>query len=92
MSHKNPKTREGKLKELIKRGIYKRETVFGNELQNIPLYTLEVNNNNDTHLSLPKEDELPEIVVRCIKKIDQMIDTTGLYRVNGDMAVVQKIR
>ena len=68
---------------LIDKGILKREAVFGNVLNDIPL------RNDPQH---PEEHELPEFVVRCVHKIEQMGSTVGIYRVNGDAAVVQSIR
>ena len=68
---------------LIDKGIYKREAVFGNFLNYIPLW------NDPQH---PEEHGLPQFVVRCIQKIETGGYTIGLYRVNGDAAVVQSIR
>ena len=39
-----------------------------------------------------KKTDLPEFIVRCIARIETMAGTDGLYRVNGDVAVVQKLR
>ena len=39
-----------------------------------------------------KETDLPEFIVRCIARLEKMVDSDGLYRVNGDVAVVQKLR
>ena len=39
-----------------------------------------------------QEDGLPEFIVRCVRKIDPMVSTVGIYRINGDAAAVQKIR
>ena len=68
---------------LIDKGIIKPEAVFGNVLHDIPLWK------DPQH---PEEHELPEFVVRCVQKIEQMGSTVGIYRVNGDAAVVQSIR
>ena len=93
LSFKNLNAREKKRKELIERGIYKHEPVFGNDLANIPVYWESSNkNNNHPHLNKMNEDGLPEIIVRCITRIEQKMAETGLYRINGDMATVQKIR
>ena len=35
---------------------------------------------------------VPQFLVECVFRIESMIDTEGLYRINGDAAVVQKIR
>lgn len=53
------------------------EAVFGNHLDNLPTDAV---------------SGLPEFIVRCVTKIETMITTVGLYRVNGDAAVVQKLR
>ena len=68
---------------MIKKGILKPELVFGNALCNVPTYSSSSNK---------REKELPEFLVRIIKKIESKIDTVGLYRVNGDAAEVQQIR
>ena len=68
---------------LVDRGIYKREPVFGNYLNDVPLW-------ND--VQNPEEHELPRFVIRCIKKIEKLGATVGIYRINGDAAVVQSIR
>ena len=43
---------------------------------------------------MPRDEEsgLPEFMVRCIARLENMLDSDGLYRVNGDVAVVQKLR
>ena len=74
----------------MERGIYGLEPVFGNHLKDMPTY----HNPSVTDPILDSEIHmLPEFIVRCIQKIEKMGSTTvGLYRVNGDAAVVQKIR
>ena len=68
---------------MIKKGILKPELVFGNALCNVPTYSSS---------SIKRDKELPEFLVRIIKRIELKIDTVGLYRVNGDAAEVQQIR
>ena len=76
-------TRKMRKERLIKQGILKPELVFGNVLSNVPKYSSS---------DIAKEKELPEFLVRIIKKIELKIDTVGLYRVNGHAAEVQQIR
>lgn len=62
---------------LVERGIIKPASVFGNSLSNM------------------KPDPttgLPEFLVRATQRIEEFADTVGIYRVNGDGAIVQKIR
>ena len=61
---------------LIAKGIYKPEAVFGNYLVNL----------SDT------PSGIPEFLTKCVEKIETMMDTVGIYRVNGDAAAVQKLR
>ena len=63
----------------------KPEQVFGNVLEKIPKYQC----NNKQNAS---DQDLPEFIIRCIGKIEPMIATIGIYRINGDAAAVQKIR
>ena len=85
-----PLRREEGRDNLMDKGILKLEPVFGNYLCDMPPYFDPAVNN--TH----KKSELhglPEFVVRCIQKIEKMGgETVGIYRINGDAAVVQKIR
>ena len=85
-----PSRREQGRDDLMERGIYGLEPVFGNHLKDMPMYK----NPKSTDPILDSElHSLPEFVVRCVQKIEKMGATTvGLYRVNGDNAVVQKIR
>ena len=85
-----PAKREQGRDDLMERGIYGLEPVFGNHLKDMPIY----HNPSVTDPILGSEIHmLPEFIVRCIQKIEKMGSTTvGLYRVNGDAAVVQKIR
>ena len=72
--------------KLEKKGIYKSEAVFGNDLEKVPLF-------NELDEPGALENGLPEFLVLCVQKIDTMIaESTGLYRVNGDASKVQKIR
>ena len=68
---------------MIKKGILKPESVFGNTLKDVPKYS---------NAEKKSEKELPEFLVRIIKKIEVKIETVGLYRVNGDASEVQQIR
>ena len=81
--------REEAREHLMERGILKREPVFGNYLPDMPVFYDPL----VTDPSHPTEQHgLPEFVVRCIQKIENMGGTVGLYRINGDASVVQKIR
>ena len=75
--------RKKKREKLEKAGILKPENVFGNKLKDVPKYS----NAEDKKLR-----DLPEFLVRIIKKIEAKIETVGLYRVNGDASEVQTIR
>lgn len=71
----------------------KSDIVFGNGLCNMPKYFPsldDVSENNSFGYSI--EYGLPLFVVRCIKKIETMIKTDGLYRVNGHCDYVQQLR
>ncbi len=72
------KERRKSREELVKRGILKKEAVFGNELTDVKRDALKQN--------------LPEFLVRCISRIEELKDAVGIYRINGDAAAVQKIR
>ncbi len=63
--------------ELVKKGILKPEAVFGNQLVNLPF---------------DEVTRLPEFLLRCVQKIEDMITVVGIYRINGDAAAVQKLR
>eukprot|EP00095_Tigriopus_kingsejongensis_P005231 maker-scaffold1237_size53912-snap-gene-0.8 protein:Tk05231 transcript:maker-scaffold1237_size53912-snap-gene-0.8-mRNA-1 annotation:"rho gtpase-activating protein 12" len=73
----NESNRGQSREKLIKDGIIKREAVFGNLLSDV---------------KTDPQSGLPEFVVRCIKRVEELVDTEGIYRINGDAAVVQKIR
>ena len=62
--------------QLIEKGIYKPEAIFGNFLVNLCCTS----------------SGIPEFLERCVAKIETMMDTVGIYRVNGDAAAVQKLR
>ena len=65
--------------QLMQKGIYKAETVFGNEL-----HKLKPNNG--------EESGLPYFLVCIIEQIEKQISSEGLYRVSGDAHLVQKLR
>ena len=67
------------------RGGFKPEPVFGNNLENLPLCPGLSTFYRDAH-------QLPEFIVRCVEKIETMISTDGLYRINGETEAVQKLR
>ena len=62
--------------DLIEKGIYRPEAVFGNFLVNLCHTT----------------SGIPDFLARCVARIETMLDTVGIYRVNGDAALVQKLR
>ena len=68
--------------------------VFGNSLENLPKYSstriaTDITT-NDNRYSF--EEDLPEFVVRCLKKIESMKTCDGLYRINGDTGDVQRLK
>ena len=65
------------------------EVVFGNNLENVPLYSGHSSNNSRFYT---ETCGLPEFVVRCIERIESMISTVGIYRINGDASLVEKIK
>ena len=85
-----PARREEGRDNLMDKGILKLEPVFGNYLSDMPPYFDPL----VTDPAKPTEIHgLPEFVVRCVQKIEKMgSGTVGLYRINGDAAIVQKIR
>ena len=38
------------------------------------------------------ENGIPEIIVRCVKKINKEKETTGIYRTNGESKAVKHLR
>ena len=68
----------------------KSDIVFGNCLSSVPLYFPPTSENDRPEY--PLEYGLPVFLVRCIKKIDTMIKTDGLYRINGDFEAVDKLK
>ena len=83
--------RQDKLNDLKERGIYKHERVFSNCLADMPKYLDPIHTKNPSKCP-PEEHGLPEFVVRCLRKIEEMVSTVGVYRINGDAAAVQAIR
>ena len=67
--------------------------MFGASLKDIPKYSAPLDENGS---NLPPQGsnlhKLPAFVVHCVSKIDPYNASVGIYRVNGDMADVQKIR
>eukprot|EP00094_Tigriopus_californicus_P002144 TCALIF_02067-PA protein Name:"Similar to tag-325 WW domain-containing protein tag-325 (Caenorhabditis elegans)" AED:0.00 eAED:0.00 QI:67/0.83/0.42/1/1/0.85/7/0/693 len=61
---------------LVERGIIKPASVFGNSL---------------SKMKPDPATGLPEFLVRATQRIETFADTVGIYRVNGDAAIVQKI-
>ena len=83
--------------DVMRRGAHKGEAVFGNALKSMPKYEAvscptDKRREIDERQIRRKEDGLPEFIVRCVRKIDLMVSTIGIYRINGDAAAVQKIR
>ncbi len=76
-SRANEADRRQSRDDLVKRGILQKEAVFGNDLQHAP---------RDVATGMP------EFLVRCVDRIEEMAHTEGLYRRNGDAAAVQKLR
>ena len=68
----------------------KPEVVFGNCLSSVPFYFPPASEIDRPEY--PLEYGLPMFLVRCIKKIDTMIQTDGLYRINGDFEAVDKLK
>ncbi len=71
------KERRKSRQELERRGILRREEVFGNHLSAV---------------AMDPDTGVPFFLVRCVRRLDQLVDTVGIYRVNGDAAAVQKVR
>ncbi|XP_075984189.1 uncharacterized protein LOC142981926 isoform X2 [Anticarsia gemmatalis] len=68
------------MEQLVKKGIYKDEPVFGRNLDEV------------CPVSSPR---VPEFVVACVKEIESSEEnmcTDGLYRASGNLSQVQKIR
>ena len=63
--------------DLVNEGILKPEPVFGNYLEN---------------LAKDEATEIPRFIKLIVEKIETKIDTVGLYRINGDNAMIQKLR
>ena len=93
-----PERRETQRKQLVDSGILLNEPIFGNKLADMPKYkrneSAKMATAGDTQndVANAEEDGLPEFVVRCIKKIEAMNATVGIYRINGDQAKVQGFR
>ena len=66
------------------------ELVFGNNLENVPLYLK--SSDSKTNFYTDKTSDVPEFVVRCVERIETMISAVGIYRINGDALVVGRIR
>ncbi|CAB3246029.1 unnamed protein product [Arctia plantaginis] len=69
--------------QLINKGIYKDEPVFGRNLEEV------------CPPPAPNTPRVPEFVVTCIKEIERSpenMSTDGLYRASGNLSQVQKIR
>ena len=64
--------------------------VFGNCLSSVPLYFPPAGEIDRPEY--PLEYGLPMFLVRCINKIDTMIKTDGLYRINGDFEAVDNLK
>ncbi|XP_076326801.1 rho GTPase-activating protein 12-like isoform X2 [Tachypleus tridentatus] len=66
------------METLKKKGILKDEPVFGYSLQS---------------LCEREKTNIPNFVQRCIEKIEQFdLTTDGIYRINGNLAQIQKLR
>ncbi|KAJ8711221.1 hypothetical protein PYW07_008463 [Mythimna separata] len=68
------------MEQLVKKGIYKDEPVFGRNLEEV---------------CPPTSPRVPEFVVACVTEIERSEEnmcTDGLYRASGNLSQVQKIR
>ncbi|XP_021191401.3 uncharacterized protein LOC110377044 isoform X1 [Helicoverpa armigera] len=68
------------MEQLVKKGIYKDEPVFGRNLEEVCPTT---------------SPRVPEFVVACVNEIERSLEnmcTDGLYRASGNLSQVQKIR
>ena len=84
---------EQRKKEVISKKQPKVKPVFGRPLSKVPLHLpteFDAISNINCHNSLEKE--VPEFVVRCLKRIETMSTFDGLYRINGDAGNVQKLK
>ena len=60
-------------------------TLFGAPLSSLPVYS-------PAHVESDLEKDVPEFVVRCLKRIDEYKKFDGLYRINGDAEEVIKLK
>jgi hypothetical protein len=89
-----------KKEQLVKEYLEKNVLIFGNQLSELPKYSLASINPDPLILFDPKKDyseldlelECPEFVVRCVQRIETMKSFDGLYRINGDAEEVQKLK
>ena len=67
--------------------------IFGNCLANMPLCCNTSDTIADHAQSITDSwDGLPEFIVLCVEKIEMMISTVGVYRINGSAEVIQELR
>ena len=67
--------------------------IFGNELCNLPKYCADSMNSDKNRNAMQElEAGIPDIVVRCLKRIETMKTFDGLYRINGDAEEVKKLK
>ena len=58
-------------------------------MENIPMF---LKRRDVTGCCYKEEQNVPEFIVRCVAKIETMMSTVGLYRLNGDALTVGKLR
>ncbi|KPJ13027.1 Rho GTPase-activating protein 15 [Papilio machaon] len=68
------------MEDLVKKGIYKDEPVFGRKLEEV------------CSESSPRVPEFVRACVREIESTEENLSTDGLYRASGNLSQVQKIR
>ena len=71
------------------RATAKSQTVFGNKLENLPLYS---GCSDSSACFYNKEKDIPDFLVKSVEKIETMLSTVGIYRINGDAVLVAKLR
>ena len=87
------KTKKGTIMKNRLKTVSSNGAVFGNSLEEMPLYSdLPPADPNNHSVEQSMKHGLPEFVVRCIQKIETMITKVGLYRINGSVQAIKRIK
>ena len=93
LAEKTDKLRESRNHFVDKLKGGKPAIIFGASISNAPKYFPPINESNENEQTNYGMDYgLPLFIVKCIKKIDTMIKTDGLYRINGNFVEVEQLR